>query len=192
VFVWQNPDLSRDIIVRPDGKVSFPLAGDVDASGLTLTQVDEAITKRLRTYIRFPDVSLAIKRFGGTKTLILGEVFRPGVYIPAGQGRILELVAMASGFTPVANQRNVILIRGGLASPEIFKLDLESALKQGRLADNMMLQPDDIVYVPKSGISSIMDFMEQFYPTLQQVLVGQSIAKNFGISTTISGGGEVE
>ncbi len=187
VFVWQQPDLTREVLVRPDGKLSFPLVGDIPASGLNLTELDRTITTRLKTYIRFPDVSLAIKRFGGTKTIVLGEVGAPGVYIPTGQGGVLQVIAMAGGFTRDASTSSVMLIRGGLATPEVAKLNLKNALERGRLEENVILQANDIIYVPKGDIASTLDFMQQFYPSISQVLVGQSIATNFGVRETSGG-----
>jgi polysaccharide export outer membrane protein len=180
VFVWQQPDLTRDVIVRPDGRLSFPLVGDVDAAGLNLTQLDGIITQRLKAYVRFPDVSLAIKRFGGTKTIILGEVANPGIYIPTGDGRVLDVVAMAGGFKDNAVKDNVMLIRGGMAQPQIAKLNLEQLLSRGSMEENVRLQPNDIVFIPKRQINSILEFMDDFYPTIGEVLVGQSIATGFG------------
>ncbi len=187
VFVWQQGDLSRDVLVRPDGKISFPLVGDIAAGGLTLTQLDQELTGRLKTYIRFPDVSLAIKRFGGTKTIVLGEVGAPGVYVPTGQGGVLQVIAMAGGFTTNAAKKSVMLIRGGLGSPQVAKLNLQSALEEGKLEENVILEPNDIVYVPKGEIASSLDFMQQFYEPISQVLVGQAIATGFGARETSGG-----
>ncbi|MBI3087271.1 MAG: polysaccharide biosynthesis/export family protein [Candidatus Omnitrophica bacterium] len=185
VFIWQQPDLSRNVIVRPDGRISYPLVGDVEAAGKSLTELDAMLTDRLKTYLRFPDVSLSIQRFGGTKTIVLGEVASPGVYVPAGEGRVLEVLAMAGGFTQDAVEHNVMLIRGGLTSPQVAKLDLSRALNRGALEENVLLQPDDILYVPKTSIASTLDFMERFYPTISETLVGQSIATNFGTDVRI-------
>ncbi len=186
VFVWQQPDLTRDVIVRPDGRLSFPLVGDVDAAGLNLTQLDQIITQRLKAYVRFPDVSLAIRRFGGTKTIVLGEVSTPGIYIPTGDGRVLDVVAMAGGFKEHAVKDNVMLIRGGMAQPQIAKLNLEQLLSRGNMEENVRLQPNDIVFVPKRQINSILEFMDDFYPTIGEVLVGQSIATGFGADPRIT------
>lgn len=184
IFVWQQPDLSRNVIVRPDGRISFPLAGDLIAAGKTLVEVDRALTERLKAYIRFPDVSLAIRRFGGTKTIVMGEVGSPGIYVPTGEGSVLEVIAMAGGFKPSASQNDVLLIRGGLQKPQIAKLQLEDVLRKGALDQNIRVASDDIIYVPKQEVKDVMAWVEQFFPILSGVLVTQSIATNFGTYET--------
>jgi len=187
VFVYQQPDLTRDVIVRPDGRISFPLVGDLQAVGLSLTQLHGTLTERLKTYIRFPDVSLAVKRFGGSKTIVMGEVGRVGIYVPLGEGRLLDVIAMAGGFSPHAVTSNVMVIRGGLVAPQIIKVDVPRIFSKGALEENIRLQPDDIVFVPKSLIASTMDFMTQFQPALSELLLAQSIATNFGTRETSGG-----
>jgi len=90
ISVWQNDDLNMEVVVRPDGKISFPLIGDVAARGMTITQLDEEITKRLKEYIRFPEVSISLRKIGGSKVVILGEVQHPGVYSVTGQKQFLK------------------------------------------------------------------------------------------------------
>lgn len=183
VFVWQQPDLSRDVVVRPDGRISFPLVGDVDAVGLALTDLDKILTDKLKTYVRYPDVSLAIKRFGGTKTIVLGEVGRPGIYVPTGEGRVLDVIAMAGGFLSSADTKDVVLIRGGLASPQMAALDIKSALTQGNLGENVRLEPNDILYVARQGRSTwgnVKAVLDEISPILNETLIFQSVATNFG------------
>src|SRR3989339_869336 len=74
IFVWQHTDLTRDIIVRPDGKLSFPLIGDIEAQGRTLTEIDDEVTKKLAEYVVAPQVSVTVKNFAGEKVIVLGEV----------------------------------------------------------------------------------------------------------------------
>ena len=183
VFVWQQPDLSRDVIVRPDGRISFPLVGDLPAVNTTLTELDALLTEKLKDYVKYPDVSLAIKRFGGTKTIVLGEVGRPGIYVPTGDGRALDVIAMAGGFSSKADQNDVLLIRGGLASPQLARLDLRSAITRGVLEENVALQPNDILYVAVQGRTpwgSVKEVLDQLSPILAETLVFQSVATNFG------------
>lgn len=184
VFVWQQPDLSRDVVIRPDGRMSFPLVGDVEALGQTLTDLDRELTERLKAYVKYPDVSLALKRFGGTKTIVLGEVGRPGIYVPTGAGRALDVIAMAGGFGPDANSNNVILVRGGLHDPQLARLNLHNALTGGQFAENVLLQPNDILYIAPEGkglLASMRDIMNDIDPLLANVLVGQAVGTNFGM-----------
>ncbi len=185
-FGEEAQQLSRDVKVRPDGRLSFPLVGEIKAEGMTLAQLNALLTERLKPYLRNPDVSLALKQFGGTKTIVLGEIGAPGVYAPTGEGRVLEVIALAGGFTKNANRRSVMLMRGGLAAPEVVKLNLDRLLEQGKFEDNMALQPNDILYVPKTAIASTLQFMEQFYPTIAEILVGQGVAHGFGYTTELT------
>lgn len=183
VFIWQQPDLSRDVVVRPDGKISFPLVGDIPAANHTLSEVDDALTERLKTFVKFPDVSLAIKRFGGTKTIVMGEVNRPGIYVPTGEGRVMDVLAMAGGFSENANKNEVLLIRGGLASPQLAKLDIEKILTKGALQENVMLEANDILVVAKQGKSpwgNVKEVLDQLVPIMSETLIFQTVATNFG------------
>ncbi|MCM8800427.1 MAG: polysaccharide biosynthesis/export family protein [Candidatus Omnitrophica bacterium] len=160
ILVWQNPDLTMDVIVRPDGRISFPLIGDIPAKGLTLSQLDEIITERLKEYIRFPEVSISLKKLGGKKVIVLGEVVRPGVYAVSGARTILEAIGLAGGFTRDAVASSVILIRGGFEKPQAKRLNLTKALK-GDLRQNISLQAEDIIFIPKKFISNLTYFLNQ-------------------------------
>ncbi|MCM8830750.1 MAG: polysaccharide export protein [Candidatus Omnitrophica bacterium] len=154
VSVWQNEDLNQEIIVRPDGFASFPLIGDLKVAGLTIPQLNQLLTENLKEYIRQPKVSITLRKIGGSRVVLLGEVTWPGVYHVDGTKTVLELIGMAGDFTADAVKSSVILIRGGLSSPQVRRLNIASVLK-GDLTDNVVLQPEDIVYVPKTFISNL-------------------------------------
>ncbi|MFH0798864.1 MAG: polysaccharide biosynthesis/export family protein [Pseudomonadota bacterium] len=180
VSVWRTKDMDKDVIVRPDGVISYPLVGDVPVVGLTLTELDRKLTTDLKAFIRNPIVSIAIKKFGGTKVIILGEVKAPGVYTPSGQGSVLELIALAGGFTDDGVRSRTLLIRGGLESPRPIPLNLAAALARGDQDENPPLMPNDIVYVPKSATASFNYIMKQITPVLSNFLLGTTIANDFG------------
>ena len=161
ISVWQEDDLSHEVIVRPDGKISFPLAGDVPVSGLTFTQLKDELTERLKEYIRYPVVSISLRKFGGRKVIVLGEVTYPGVYTVTGKRTALEAIALASGFTPHAVPSSVILIRGGFQTPEGMRLDLRRTINKTDMSQNIALQSEDIVYVPKKFIANVNYFVSQ-------------------------------
>ena len=177
ISVWRNTDLDKEVIVRPDGVISYPLVGDLPAVGLTLTEIDRALTKFLSEYVRNPVVSVAIKRFGGTKVVVLGEVRLPGVYAPQGGGNALDVIAMAGGFTGDAVRRSTFLVRGGLQNPEVYRLNLARVFK-GDLGQNVALQSNDIIYVPKQFMAQFNHVINQLTPTLSNTLLGTSVAQD--------------
>ncbi len=153
--VWQNPDLEQEVIVRPDGKISCALIGDVDASGLTIPELDGAITERLKEYIRSPEVSLSLKKFSGKKVIVLGEVKEPGIYSVTGAKTILEAIGLAGGLTQDSVASSVIVISGGLSNPKPRRINLTKALHKGDMSNNPPLQAEDIIFVPKKFIADI-------------------------------------
>lgn len=186
ITVWQNNDLDQEVIVRPDGRLSFPLVGDIMASGRTLTQIDEELTSRLKEFIKFPEVSVSIRRLGGSKVVILGEVYRPGVYVVSGNRSILEAIALAGGFTNDAVANSVILIRGGLQKPgEPRRLNLRQAML-GKAPDaNISIQPEDIIYVPKTFISNLAYIVTQIVdPIHRGTMNAQSFMAVMGKSSS--------
>jgi polysaccharide export outer membrane protein len=161
ISVWKEDDLREDVIVRPDGKISFPLAGDVPIMGLTFPQVKNELTRRLAVYLKAPVVSVSLKKMGGRKIIVLGEVNEPGVYSVTGQRTVLEAIALANGFTEDAVASSVIRIRGGLQAPEGARLDISRAVKETDTTQNIALQSEDIIYVPKKFIADVNYFLRQ-------------------------------
>lgn len=155
VGVWENPDLTKDIIVRPDGRVSYPLIGEFNAAGLTIPEVDHLLTTRLKEFLRYPDVSVTLKSMGGRRVLVLGEVKGPGIQTLKDSGTVLEAIALAGGETKNAVLKSVLVIKGGLANPVPYRVNLLRFLKRPNTDDNMVLDAEDIVYVPEKMLSDI-------------------------------------
>jgi polysaccharide export outer membrane protein len=167
ISVWQNPDLNQEVGVRPDGKISFPLIGDIQASGLSITALDQRVTERLREYIKYPEVSISIKKIGGSRVVVLGQVSNPGIYAVAGRRTIMEAIAMAGGLTRDAVASSAILIRGGFAAPNAQRINLSKLLK-GDLRQNIILESEDIVFVPRKFISDVNYFLSQILDPLSK------------------------
>ncbi len=170
ISVWQNKDLDQEAAVRQDGKIAVLLIGDVQAEGLSVSQLDQLITEKLKDYIKYPEVSVTIRKIGGKKVILLGEVNKPGVYAVTGKSSVLELVALANGYTKDAVMSSVVLIRGGLQKPVGYRLDLVKAMKKGDLSQNMLLEPEDIVYIPRTFISNVSYVMTQILSPIAQGL----------------------
>ena len=111
VTVWRNQDLSRTVVVRPDGKVSLALIGDVQASGLSTAQVAAKIAARLTEFKENPNVSVSLKEVNSYFIYVLGEVLKPGKYPLKSYATVLQGVSMAGGFTPYASKNKMQVIR---------------------------------------------------------------------------------
>lgn len=111
VTVWRNQDLSRTVVVRPDGKISLPLIGDVQASGLNSSQVAAKIAARLTEFKENPNVSVSLKEVNSYFIYVLGEVLKPGKYPLKSYATVLQGVSMAGGFTQFASKNRMQVIR---------------------------------------------------------------------------------
>ncbi len=179
IAVWQNDDLAQDVIVRPDGMISFPLVGDVQAEGLTLSMLREELTNGLKEFIRMPEVSISVKRLGASKVILLGQVVYPGVYAVSGKRTVLEAIALAGGFTNDAVASSVILVRGGLDNPKAQRLSMNRPLSGKDTAKNdVALESEDIIFVPKKFVSDVNYVINQILgPMLQGSFNSETMRK---------------
>lgn len=178
ISVWGIGELSKEITVRPDGKISYPLIGEVDVYKLSLPQLKDEMTKKLSVYIRQPNVTVILKQSGGNKIFVLGEVGNPGVYKYSGQMRLIEVISEAGGFTNNAVPRSVLVIRGDITrdkNPQLIKIDVASIYSRAKLRNNILLQPNDIVFVPRSFIANARQFFTDISQPLTTYLVTKSI-----------------
>ncbi|MCQ9205346.1 MAG: polysaccharide biosynthesis/export family protein, partial [Omnitrophica bacterium] len=173
IHVWQEESLTQEVVVRPDGRISVPLAGDIQAVGLTFKQLKDKLIFSFKEYVRQPMVSVSLRKLGGKKVIILGEVRRPGVYSVTGKRTLLEAVALAGGFTPHAVLSSTILIKGGLRNPRAKRINLSRAIIRADRGQNVILQPEDIIYIPKKFIANINYALTQI---LGPIIQGTSAA----------------
>ena len=174
IFVWQHTDLTRDIIVRPDGKISFPLIGDIEAQGRTLTEIDDEVTRKLAEYLVSPQVSVTVKEFAGEKVIVLGEVSKPGVYKFFGRASFLDIIAEAGGLTRDAQWGNALVIRGELKADaeksDVILLDINEIIN-GNLRNNIVIYPRDIIYVSTKPIADVGRYLRDYVSPVLSNLV---------------------
>ncbi|MBN1687881.1 MAG: polysaccharide biosynthesis/export family protein [Candidatus Omnitrophica bacterium] len=174
IDVWRVPDLTRAITVRPDGRISMPLAGDVDVLGLTLVELRNLLTERLGQYIRDPQVSISIRQFGGRKFIILGEIKSPGVYRFQNDVTLIEGIALAGGLNKAARRGKIAIIRGDIRKEpqvRIISANLESVLKRGIIGENLRILPNDIIYVGRDFLGDSNDLIDNLIqPALESVI----------------------
>lgn len=149
ITVLGEPDLSKQVVVPPDGKITYPLIGEINAIGLTVQQLADEITRRLKEYIKKPSVSVSIVKFSYNKFYILGEIARPGEYdLLPGMG-LREAISLAGGVTPQANINAILLLH---KNGEREEVDLQKILAGER---DVPLNPADVIVVPKATVSVI-------------------------------------
>lgn len=163
VYVWRNLDLSRTIIVRPDGKITLPVIDEIEAAGLTVEELDRFITEKYSKFIKEPQVSIFLKGFRSKRVTILGEVRQPGVYPIVGRLSVLEAISEAKYDKERANLKSVMVIREEKGAPLAKRLNLTMAIKGKQLDQNIILQPGDIVFVPSSFIAEVNTFVDLFF-----------------------------
>jgi len=147
IFVWKEPELSRTVVVRPDGKISMPLITELVASGKTAAQLQTEITTKLRQLVTDPVVNVIVKEINSPKISVLGEVRKPDVYSIKHKITVLDAIALAGGFTEFAKRDKVLVLRNGTsAGQQRIALNLKRLLKDGG-GEVFYLEPSDTVYV---------------------------------------------
>jgi polysaccharide export outer membrane protein len=148
ISVWKERDLQGDILVKPDGGVSFPLAGDVSADGKTTQELTEALAAKLKRFIPDPVVTVSVKQIGGNRVYVLGKVNRPGEFMFSRPVDVMQALALAGGATPFAEVNDIRILRreaGVLRSLAFRYADVERGKE---LTQNVLLQSGDTVVVP--------------------------------------------
>ena len=144
IKVWREQDFTGLYTVRPDGKITLPLIGDVQASGLTPERLGDQLKQGLSNYINSPDVSVGLQSVGSKKFYITGEVNRPGEYVLALPTKVFDALSNSGGFRDFANNKKIIIIRGA----DRLKFNYQDILKGKNLEQNIFLENGDTVVVP--------------------------------------------
>ncbi len=174
ISVWQHRELANQITVRPDGRISFPLVGDVWAYNLTPAELSREVAIMVSEYVRSPKVTVSVVKFAGDRVVILGQVASPGMYEIGSKDRVLDLIARGGGFAHGAVKGKILLIRHvNRLEPETIVVNAAEMLRGQGYEYNLPLQNFDVVYVPKSTISNVSDFITRtILPAAITVLTG--------------------
>jgi len=149
INVWKDSELTRTVTVRPDGKISLPLVGELEVSGLTASRVQRLIVQRLAEYITNPQVTVMVQEVKSQTYVVVGRVTKPGSYELGKPTTVLEAIAIAGGFLDFAKPNKVKILRrrdGG--SPETLYFDYNKVVKGKNLEENVELQNGDTIVVP--------------------------------------------
>jgi polysaccharide export outer membrane protein len=148
INVWKEPDISRSIPVRSDGKISLPLVGEVQAAGLTPLKLEKDIADKLKNYISEPEVTVMVQQVNSQKFNILGQVTKPGSYGIANSPTVLDAIALAGGFRDFAKKKSIYVLRHGASGEVRLPFNYKDVSQGKNMEQNIKLQPGDTIIVP--------------------------------------------
>jgi polysaccharide export outer membrane protein len=148
INVWKEPEISRAVPVRSDGKISLPLIGELQAAGQTPRQLEQGIAKGLQSYISEPEVTVIVQESKSQRINVLGMVARPGSYLLGGSTTVLDAIAMSGGFRDFAKQKSVYVLRAEGGSQKRLPFNYKDVIKGKNPEQNVRLLPGDTVVIP--------------------------------------------
>lgn len=148
VSVWKNQDLSRTVAIRPDGKVSLPLIGDVQAAGLTTFQLRDSIKRHLKEYKETPEVSVIVREINSLSVFVMGEVVRPGKLQLRAETTLLQALTLSGGFTQYADSNQILLLRREGGHETRMRIRYKEIINGKNPEANVILERGDTIVVP--------------------------------------------
>ena len=148
IVFYRDKDMSADVVVRPDGKISLPLLNDIQASGLTPDQLREQITREAKRYVQDPNATVVVRQINSRKVFITGAVEKPGTYPLIGPTTVLQLIATAGGVKEYADSKKILIIRKEGGAQATFDFNYKEVVGRKNMQQNIELRPGDTIVVP--------------------------------------------
>lgn len=148
IDVWKEKDLQKEVLVRPDGWITFPLVGNIEAKGKTAQQLQDEITEWLRQYIPNPVVTVSVQKIASYKIYVIGRVNKPGDYVVGHYIDVLQALTLAGGLTPFAEEKKIKVVRKKNGKETILPFDYSAVKKGKRMEQNINLMSGDVIIVP--------------------------------------------
>ncbi|HVO47248.1 MAG TPA: polysaccharide biosynthesis/export family protein [Steroidobacteraceae bacterium] len=148
ISVWKEQDLQHEMLIRPDGGLNFPLAGEIDTTGKTVEDVRSILAERLKRYVPMPVVTVALKSIGGNRIYVLGKVNKAGEFPIARSVDVMQALSLAGGTTPFAALNDIVILRRQNGQQQAFPFHYSDVARGRDLSQNIELQSGDTVVVP--------------------------------------------
>jgi polysaccharide biosynthesis/export protein len=148
IVFWRDKDMSADVVVRPDGKISLPLLKDIDAAGRTPDELRDILEKAAARFIQEPNATVVVKEIHSRKVFITGMVVKGGGFPLSSDMTVLQLIALAGGLQEYADAKNIVIVRKENGKERYFKFNYRDVIKQKNTQQNILLKPGDTVMVP--------------------------------------------
>lgn len=162
ITVYSAPELSRTATIGPDGRLALPLIGAVRAADLTQDELRDVLVSAYAAHLRMPELTVTPRSYGSRQVFVGGEVARPGIYEMPANMDAFQAVALAGGFLPSAHRRDVLILSRASGATSVSEVDLSMRAVRNGLLGAQALQRYDVVYVPRSRISQVNLFMQQY------------------------------
>ncbi len=167
IYVLGHPDISSTranndsaYTVRPDGKMNFPLIGEIDVNGLTVYEFTQLLTKELSEYIINPKITVNVAKLGTTRVFVMGEVPKQGMHELSKSHRVLDALGAAGGFTKKAAKKDIYLVRNGVREEDrVQKLNILNYLRKGDISQNLILHEGDCLFLTSNHKITLMDVL---------------------------------
>jgi len=148
IVFWRDKDISAEVAVRPDGRISLPLLNDVQAGGLTPLQLRDRLTKAAEEFVEDPNVTVVVRQINSRRVFVTGEVAKPGPYPLTSPTSVLQMLAMAGGLREYADAKHIVIMRVENGRPMSYAFNYKDVAKRKNLRQNIELKPGDTIIVP--------------------------------------------
>ena len=148
ISVWKDESLTKQIVVRPDGKISFPLIGEIRAGGLTVGELQRRVTEKIAEFAPDPTVTVLVLQINSNKVYVVGKVSRPGEYATGRRPDVMQAISMAGGLAPFASPGKIIILRREQGVMRKIPFDYNAVSKGKKLEQNIILHAGDVIVVP--------------------------------------------
>lgn len=148
ITTWKEEDFSKEVMVRLDGYITFPLLDDIRATGMTPMELKAVLTEKLAQFVSGPQVTVSVKNPASKKFYILGEVAKTGEYPLYKDLTVLQAFALAGGFTEWASKKEILLLRKEMGQDRVFRINYKAIVNNQDLSENLTLQANDTIVVP--------------------------------------------
>lgn len=178
IKMWRQSDMDMEVVIAPDGVITYPLIGRVEVAGLTYPELLKLMERELSEYYTEPSIAVNVVKVSNQKVFVLGEVQNPAVLQIENDLSVIEALTRTGGISEDAKTSNLLLIRGGIDEPTLLTIDIAGLLKDGDVTQNIYLQRGDILLVPAKTIVHVERFFRRAQGVLAPFLAGSAIYRN--------------
>jgi len=148
ISVWKDPELTKQVVVRPDGRISFPLIGEVEAGGHTVKSLEDELKKKISEYVPDAMLTVMVIQVNSIKIYVTGKVARPGEYRLGRAINVMQALSLAGGLSAFADADSILILRSEKSSQNKIPFNYKEVKKGGKLEQNIMLETGDVIVVP--------------------------------------------